>query len=89
MKKTLRLKGGIPLSRKDLKNITGGLIDFVNYDPSNECQNATEIVPIGCPCNSKSYCSRRFGPGAIGNQGGPSTIEGACIGGVCAGSTGV
>lgn len=87
MKKTLKLKGAVPLSRKALKTITGGLIDFVNYDPDNACQNATEIIPIGCPCSSSSNCSRRFGPGAVGNDGGPATIEGACIGGVCAGST--
>lgn len=89
MKKKLSLEAAIPLSRKALKEIKGGLTDLVVYDPdNNECQRATEIVPIGCPCTSSAHCSRRFGPGAVGNGGGPATIEGACINGVCAGSTG-
>ncbi|WP_347216155.1 hypothetical protein [Chryseobacterium sp.] len=88
MKNIMKLHGGAPLSRAALKSITGGLIDFVNYDPNNLCQNVTEIVPAGCPCTPKSNCARRFGPGAVGNSGGPVTIEGACVGGTCAGSVG-
>ncbi|PTT66720.1 hypothetical protein, partial [Chryseobacterium sp. HMWF001] len=81
------LNGATPLSRKALKEITGGLTNLVVYDPDNNyCQSALEIVPVGCPCNSKSICPQRFGPGAVGNNSGPVTLAGACINGVCAGS---
>lgn len=35
MKKKLNLEAAIPLSRKALKEIKGGLTDLVVYDPDN------------------------------------------------------
>lgn len=75
------------LKRSDLKKIVGGLHDFVVYDPSDPCQNWTEIAPVGCACTSDSQCPTRFGPGATSSSG-SVTLAGACVSGVCAGSVG-
>ncbi len=82
-KNILNLEGVALLTKEQQKKINGGH-DLTVYDPDNPCQNFTEITPSGCPCNSSSYCSRTYGPGAIGSGGGPATIDGKCVNGSCA-----
>ena len=84
-KNILNLEGVVVLNARQQKKINGGTL-LTKYDPANPCQNATEIVPTGCPCPTTQYlrCASTYGSGSIGNNGGPVMVPGVCSNGVCA-----
>lgn len=81
--KILKLEGISLLLKNQQKTIVGGA-KLIVYNPDDQCQNATEVIPTGCPCSESLPCSRVYGSGAIGSGSGPVTVPGTCRNGFCA-----